>query len=296
MDNIGRNDVCPCGSGIKYKHCCLKSELMPSGSFTIPSGEKINTYAEEDVLKYILSSSPEFKDYYEKYRVDLKNIHWIKSTPIVESNLGFQKGQKAKMTCLGGKDSLDKLIILEQIPPFLDDTYMIAHEIAHIIILEKGFPGVIPILSSDLSTDERVARIRVAAAMTNVIHDILCDSFLLDIGFSLGNLYQNTVEGTIENWRSIKEPSDNSYDAYDLAFKYALTNLQGTVIEDGKVFLEKYNTFFEDKFPRIAEEGRFILDMIGICGYDTPMELVFLYQELLNSMELNHIFRIKVVL
>ena len=23
---IGRNDPCPCGSGKKYKHCCMKKE------------------------------------------------------------------------------------------------------------------------------------------------------------------------------------------------------------------------------------------------------------------------------
>ena len=22
---IGRNDLCPCGSGLKYKNCCLKT-------------------------------------------------------------------------------------------------------------------------------------------------------------------------------------------------------------------------------------------------------------------------------
>lgn len=26
MAKIGRNDPCPCGSGRKYKHCCLNSE------------------------------------------------------------------------------------------------------------------------------------------------------------------------------------------------------------------------------------------------------------------------------
>ena len=32
---IGRNDRCPCGSGRKYKHCCLSTALSPS-----PSAEK----------------------------------------------------------------------------------------------------------------------------------------------------------------------------------------------------------------------------------------------------------------
>ncbi len=26
MKQIGRNDLCPCGSGKKYKNCCLKKE------------------------------------------------------------------------------------------------------------------------------------------------------------------------------------------------------------------------------------------------------------------------------
>ena len=28
---IGRNDPCPCGSGKKYKHCCLLKESMSTG-------------------------------------------------------------------------------------------------------------------------------------------------------------------------------------------------------------------------------------------------------------------------
>ncbi len=34
MSKIGRNDMCPCGSGIKYKRCCLprKHILAPRGT------------------------------------------------------------------------------------------------------------------------------------------------------------------------------------------------------------------------------------------------------------------------
>ena len=27
----GRNDPCPCGSGLKFKKCCLMKEVAPSG-------------------------------------------------------------------------------------------------------------------------------------------------------------------------------------------------------------------------------------------------------------------------
>jgi uncharacterized protein YecA (UPF0149 family) len=25
MEKLGRNDLCPCGSGLRFKRCCLKS-------------------------------------------------------------------------------------------------------------------------------------------------------------------------------------------------------------------------------------------------------------------------------
>jgi hypothetical protein len=30
MARIGRNDPCPCGSGLKFKKCCLRKEAMPA--------------------------------------------------------------------------------------------------------------------------------------------------------------------------------------------------------------------------------------------------------------------------
>ncbi|PWU25639.1 MAG: hypothetical protein C5B48_00325 [Candidatus Rokuibacteriota bacterium] len=34
LSEVGRNDPCPCGSGRKYKKCCLAKEAAPPGSFT----------------------------------------------------------------------------------------------------------------------------------------------------------------------------------------------------------------------------------------------------------------------
>src|SRR5262249_51675242 len=34
MNEIGRNDPCPCGSGKKYKRCCLLAATAPSGVWT----------------------------------------------------------------------------------------------------------------------------------------------------------------------------------------------------------------------------------------------------------------------
>ena len=37
---VGRNDPCPCGSGKKYKQCCLKLPPKPKFKAVVLSGEK----------------------------------------------------------------------------------------------------------------------------------------------------------------------------------------------------------------------------------------------------------------
>ncbi|RJQ54880.1 MAG: hypothetical protein C4530_16565 [Desulfobacteraceae bacterium] len=38
MAKIGRNDPCPCGSGKKYKRCCLNKAALLSGFTQDPEG------------------------------------------------------------------------------------------------------------------------------------------------------------------------------------------------------------------------------------------------------------------
>ncbi|HET9295427.1 MAG TPA: SEC-C metal-binding domain-containing protein [Candidatus Binatia bacterium] len=32
MNSVGRNEPCPCGSGVKFKKCCLTSETLTNNS------------------------------------------------------------------------------------------------------------------------------------------------------------------------------------------------------------------------------------------------------------------------
>lgn len=33
VEKVGRNDLCPCGSGKKYKNCCLEKKRLEGASF-----------------------------------------------------------------------------------------------------------------------------------------------------------------------------------------------------------------------------------------------------------------------
>ena len=47
MSKIGRNDPCPCGSGKKYKHCCLRRDEETSRTATRPPARRKRPVAED---------------------------------------------------------------------------------------------------------------------------------------------------------------------------------------------------------------------------------------------------------
>ncbi len=73
MSQVGRNDPCPCGSGRKFKRCCLNKE-QPSGAYT--SGERNSALAK--LMRFAARS--EFED---KHRaaLDLFWGDWISEEP-----------------------------------------------------------------------------------------------------------------------------------------------------------------------------------------------------------------------
>lgn len=295
MAKIGRNDICTCGSGKKYKYCCLNGKSKAFGTATPSRKMEIPIYPEEEVLGNLIENSEIFRNYYTFEKDYFGNINWVKSNEAVEAKFGFIKGQKGKMSITKGKQGFTKYIILEQIPPELSDEYIIAHEMGHILILNKGFPGISPILTNNLSDEERFWRIRLAASMTNIIHDPLCDSLVKSYGFSLEGLYSSSTMGFMKNVSDMEEPDMNTYSGYDMIFRHVLRILQGTITTPDAITLKKYNDFFEKKFPHIAEEAQFILDLIEIHGYDTPEKARLFYQELLNSMELRAVCKLETI-
>ena len=67
MANIGRNDPCPCGSGKKYKKCCLQQSLPQQGN-----EERIMQRLIGEILGYAKKYHvAEIKEAYEVYGAEL---------------------------------------------------------------------------------------------------------------------------------------------------------------------------------------------------------------------------------
>src|SRR4030042_4078856 len=50
---IGRNDPCPCGSGIKYKRCCLNNKSVTINKTYLFSWDNIPGNANEKLIDYL---------------------------------------------------------------------------------------------------------------------------------------------------------------------------------------------------------------------------------------------------
>ena len=70
---LGRNELCPCGSGKKYKRCCLNKDVVVDRA-----GRKVGTaqkqYSELYTRIYEYSRQDKFKEEYEKSSLHLQGF------------------------------------------------------------------------------------------------------------------------------------------------------------------------------------------------------------------------------
>jgi hypothetical protein len=194
-----------------------------------------------------------------------------------------------------GKNDVERFVVLEQIPPSLKDDYMIAHEIMHDIIFNEGFPGIAPRKPNPFSPEEYSNRIKVASALSSMIHDMLCDSRLKAYGFSFDELYKTKVKAIIANKHNINYNTMDGFEKLFYTYQHCLTILQGTLMVDNCTDeLELYAKYYNDIFPEITQEGNYILEVINDIGYNTPNKLNSLFQKIVerhnleDSMQFTH--------
>ena len=84
MNTVGRNDPCPCGSGLKFKRCCLKSEKA-AGAYT--SGERDSALAK--LMRFTARS-----EFNEKHKAALNLFwgDWLLEEPDDELNQVMESG------------------------------------------------------------------------------------------------------------------------------------------------------------------------------------------------------------
>lgn len=288
----GRNDLCPCGSGKKYKHCCLGKQIMPIGKYLLPFGIQADKYSIDDIVKPFISSSSAFNNFYNNEKGSIKDdLCWVKSNLEIEQKLGFRKGQMGKFYRAVEKNEIKRFIVLEEIPPSIKNDYLIAHETMHDIILNKGFPGVTPRKPNPFSHEVYSKRIQLASVLTSMIHDMLCDSRLKKYGFLFDESYEIKIQGVLRSLDQLDCNRTDNLGKLFYVYQYCLTNLQNSLnVNNETNSLGRYKQQYAMKYPEITQKGNVLLELINDIGYDTPSKLTVLYQEIFKKHKLESEF------
>lgn len=247
MPKIGRNDPCPCGSGKKYKKCCMLGASM--GSSHVPSFAK-RILDERPAFALLNEGSVAFRRYYEEVRPHLPDF-------IVVHDLSIPVGVRARTTHIDGQSYLR---LRTNVCP-VEDAGLIAHELGHLLQDAEGFPSV-----SGLNDHP------AAAALNSALRDPLIDAALCSYGFDrrLDRLAEiEESKRQLENLSCV--PVDAAGKAHWVANCLGHVLAQHILGEDAAEteFLE----WFSGRYPHILDEARVVADVVISIGFDTPKKM-----------------------
>ena len=113
---IGRNETCPCGSGKKYKKCCLNKKGSPNEIFP-PNSEQRPFISRLAIMRIIEQESQDEKKLFEKYGTSDSNIRNIRE--VLAKQWTFKK--------LQGMSTKEILNQLEQFQIRFDEDEFLNH-------------------------------------------------------------------------------------------------------------------------------------------------------------------------
>jgi|GEM_PF-3590532 len=274
-EEIGRNDLCPCKSGKKYKRCCMDN-IKIIESIPYP------TFDEAFLLKDIIDYSVEFKNFYNSERSKIKEkIYWC-----LDVNLRASARTGAiEIPGFGYK----RVIILKQIPLSYRDSFEIAHEIQHTICASEGYPstGLTEIGSRDPNN------MQYASILVNTLADPIVNNDLAQHGFNLWEYYDFISEIQKKGMlNSLSKASDVKQKFYRICFyiqKYFDWELAESINPRGE---NEFLLWYANKFPQIVEESIDIIAWIKNTGYNTPIQCREIYNGLIKKYEMDSILTV----
>ena len=201
---LGRNELCPCGSGKKYKRCCLNKDVVVDRA-----GRKVGTaqkqYSELYTRIYEYSRQDKFKEEYEK----AKEMFYIVDDEALNSkfdrffNTYFIQDHimesKKVMTVAFYEDNRDKVNTNEvKILRNLFESYVSVYEVKEVLdgkILLKDCLTEREVYTEDVKL---LADFKVGSSMIARIVDVEDTSILIDITISISDAVKEVIVNDIK--------------------------------------------------------------------------------------------------
>ncbi len=240
-----RNAPCPCGSGKKYKHCCLRGPPSEGKIATPPFGKV--PLEEAQAFSLLIGKSELFRRYYADVRPHLGGFS-------VVLDLHLPQGVRASITRWGGTSYLR---LRTAVCP-VEHARLVAHELGHLLQDQQGFPSV-------ASPNDHPA----AAALNSALRDPLTDAMLAGYGFDGDPDRAAELE---EHYHQLRSTAQPPADAAGRA--HWIANCLGHLLDqhvlgetpEGTQFFD----WFSRRYPQIAADAERIAREVVLIGFDTP--------------------------
>jgi len=252
---IGRNDPCPCGSGKKYKRCCMTQGRSEIGKSRAP-------LSEEEILAPLLAANKSFQKFYESERPGIATkIQWEKDTSLP---LGINF--RVTRSCTG-----EVRIRLRRFPPQPTDAVMVAHELVHLVIASRGFPF----------TEAWQEFEYISSAINSMVHDPHVSGILLEYGLDPYPAFRQVIsraKRTLE--KEAQSPTDRSKRLHWSVNCVSRVLVSRALGKSAEALANRFLSWFNARYPDLAPMNDKLLLLVEETGFDTPASM----QELLAGI------------
>jgi len=282
---VGRNDLCPCMSGKKYKHCCSSRENMIK-EIGLP------VFSEDYALQMLLQDSDKFINFYKNERPKI-------STKI---NWAFDERLNSRMKSIGLENpdtkEIEYVVIIKQVPIQFAHAFDTAHELQHLILNQEGFPSLCYINNTNNTSINWISGMKdLACRISNSITDPLVNARLVKYDFDLWDNYDRVAKAQMPYLQSIKnifpnEPSQMEGRAFIAsAFIQAVLDWEAA----SRVSPNANNNYIKNlrsMFPVTTKETEDILALIKTHGYASPDQASIIFYNIIQKFGLGRLFRL----
>ena len=263
MPKFYPNDLCPCHSGKKYKHCCQKQEKRSRYLWDNFHAIYLDPQYTADTLA---QTAPGMTAFFNE-RVSL-----------LKKPLFFCLNPDSDRVVRSYDLTEAYLLVFKELPVPSDYTMETAHEIERLVYMEAGFPKAV-------IREGESANTYLATSLNHMLSAPLIDSHIEPYGFDFVNMLVHELQvqlPMLQNYPSEKHIS--SYDRYLIGSLLIQQLLKWHLMDDS--YTCPYIPVYEMKFPTILEESKKRFQYILDYGYDTPEKTDHLLR---HFIEINHL-------
>lgn len=273
MTRIGRNDPCICGSGLKYKRCCLENDPNEPPL----RGPRLQ---EQKVLSILLEQSPVFQQFYDIERKKLtKPLVWI-------DGRNLSSDTKAAATYI---ENGTLWIQVRWCPVPADEYQIVMHEMMHCVLWTEGYPLLVGQLDQPGFAD-------LIARVNTTLHDPLVEQRLAAYGVDPWIDYEQVQRRTLE---TLTEWAIEESDLLPLHLFCGV--IYAELVLDHRVAASSRKDIppnlvagrIAQLSPRMQQYGEAVLEIIDTYGFETSEKVGQLLEVLHNRYQLEDAIRVK---